>query len=482
MTKLTRFLATSALALAAATSANAAGFAIQETSGSQLGNAFAGTGAQTSDVSGVWNNPAIAAFMPNGFHASAQVSVILPKAQFNNNGSTGFAANGNDADGGKNAIVPSLYGLWGVNDQFKVGLAVTAPFGLATEYPEDWRGAQKAIKSDLRIINLNPFISFKIHENVSLGVGASFQHADIELTNKISGLMFGIEDAEGRFRAKGDDWGYGFNVGLFINELWQGASFGVHYRSKIKHRLSGNSTVSGLDIDGTVLAGLGLVQVVNGIIADITGQANALGAGATRENVAEFLNLKLGDTSITSTLDTPETVAFYFVQEVMEDFKVMLTAMWTRWTSVQQIRIAAPQNAGNAVANINGINNGVSGKADPQNWSNAWFLSIGGEWKFHEQFTGKLGFAYDQTPTNDLTRSPRLPGNDRYWISAGLDWCPNEDTKVGLGYTHVFIKEATIDNTLVPNNVANALAGGSSLKGTYSSSVDIIGIQGTFRF
>ncbi len=438
-----KFIATSAVAVSLAGSAYGAGFAVQETSGTQLGNAFAGAGAQTRDVSGVWNNPAIAAFMETGWHAAVQGSLILPKSQFNNDGSTGVFAAGDDANGGKTAFVPSLYGLWALHDIVRIGLAIASPFGLATKYPSDWRGRFKAVESDLLTINVNPFVSIKIHEKVSLAIGASIQYAKIKLTSKIfNGLVGGAGEAD--FEASGSDFAYGFNAGLFFKDIfWEGLNIGLAYRSGIRHKLSGDRTVTGLAPNPAAFPGSGVLTGVQ---------------------IAGNLNLDNNTIDINAALNTPESVAIYLTQAFTETFTMMLTAMWTRWTSVPEIKINA--NTG-----------GTVGNPDPLNWANAWFLSIGAQWQFHEDFLAKVGFAYDQTPTQDETRSPRLPGNDRFWASAGIEWQASECMTLGLSYTHVFIRDAKISNNLTDANPAIG-----ALKGNYCSSVDIIGVQANFKF
>jgi len=67
----------------------------------------------------------------------------------------------------------------------KVGVGVSVPFGLKTEYDPGWLGRFQAIKSDVKTFNINPSGSYKINEMVSVGFGLSYQKIDAELTNKV---------------------------------------------------------------------------------------------------------------------------------------------------------------------------------------------------------------------------------------------------------------------------------------------------------
>ena len=53
-----------------------------------------------------------------------------------------------------------------------LGLGINAPFGLKTEYDSNWIGRFHAIKSEVRTINVNPSIAFKVNDQISLGAGS----------------------------------------------------------------------------------------------------------------------------------------------------------------------------------------------------------------------------------------------------------------------------------------------------------------------
>ncbi len=69
----------------AAGQAQGAAFALAETSGSGLGNAFAGGAAAAEDASTVWANPAGMVRLP--MQAVAALHIVTPSIKFNNDGS-----------------------------------------------------------------------------------------------------------------------------------------------------------------------------------------------------------------------------------------------------------------------------------------------------------------------------------------------------------------------------------------------------------
>jgi long-chain fatty acid transport protein len=65
-----------------------------------------------------------------------------------------------------------------------LGFGVSAPFGLATEYDQDgWAGQAQAIKSEIKTINFNPSVAYRVNDKVSLGFGVNYQTIDGELTS-----------------------------------------------------------------------------------------------------------------------------------------------------------------------------------------------------------------------------------------------------------------------------------------------------------
>lgn len=433
MTKTGFLFATTAFGLVlSATTAHTAGYAIKETSAAQVGQSFAGSAALKGDVSAMWNNPATMTTL-NGHHFAAAASYIIPSAKFKDGG--GSTANGNNGgDGGVHAVVPALYALWSIQDNMKLGVAVTAPFGLSTKYDSTWKGRFNSVKSEMKSLNINPNFAYKLNEWVSLGMGFSVQYVEIELTKKIDNRTFGPA-GEANFKATGHDYGAGFNVGALFN-VWEGGRFGVAFRSKITHGLKGET--------------------------EITGVAAAAAAGA---------NLNNGITKIDADLTTPETLDFSYAQDLGEAWTVMASAVWTRWARFNELKIQKRDRLG--------INNGIIGKSERQNWKNVWFFALGANWKVAKDWMLRAGVAFDQSPIDDKYRTSKLPGNDRTWLSTGVDWSFNDWGKVALTYTHIFVRDGKINQT---DGAGGALPAGNTLQGKVHNSVDIIGLQANIKF
>ena len=218
--------------------ASAAAFQLWEQNASGLGTAYAGSAAIADNASTVFFNPAGMTQLP-GVQLSAGVTGDNPSYKINNDGSTGafLGSGGHGGDAGDWAAVPIAYMSWQLTPKLFVGLGISAPFGLATEYESDnWVGRVHSIKSEIKTVNFNPSIAYRVNDKVSLGFGVNYQKIDAELSA-------GLPGAAQYSRLKGDDAAWGWNAGALFT-LSPAMRVGVSYRSAIDYTLEGDATTA----------------------------------------------------------------------------------------------------------------------------------------------------------------------------------------------------------------------------------------------
>ncbi|MDP3540243.1 MAG: outer membrane protein transport protein [Azonexus sp.] len=231
MKKMTLRILPAMLLAAFSGAASAAAFQLWEQNASGLGTAYAGSAAVADNASTVFFNPAGMTQL-SGFQFSAGVTGVGPSYEFRNEGSSGLVGNGsNGGNAGGWAAVPNAYMSWQLTPSLFLGLGISAPFGLATEYQDsNWVGARQAVKSEIKTVNYNPSIAYRVNDKVSLGVGLNYQTIDSELTSSLS-------------RLKGDDAAWGWNAGALFT-LSPAMRVGVSYRSTMDYTLEGNATTA----------------------------------------------------------------------------------------------------------------------------------------------------------------------------------------------------------------------------------------------
>ncbi|MEO3433996.1 outer membrane protein transport protein [Inquilinus sp. CAU 1745] len=408
--------------------AQAAGFYIQEQSVTGLGRAFAGEAAAGTDASTIFFNPAAMTELESA-EINAGVHLLIPRADFENDGSTagipglGFFPVTGDSDNPYSPTpVPNLYVAYPfMDDRLWVGVGVTAPFGLANEYEEDWFGRYDSVETELTTINIGPAIAYKVNDKFSIGGGIDIQYADATLTNKIPAGLPASPATDLNADLQGDDWSYGFNLGATF-EPTEELRFGVHYRSAMSHDLEGELLV-------TTAAGAAVV-----------------------------------DTSGAAELNLPDIASFGVAYDATPALTLLGGVTWFGWSNFEEIAVVR--------------GDGVPVVPIEQGYQNTFAFSVGASYELNDQWTFRGGFQYDETPTTDEHRTTRTPDGDRYWLSAGASYEINESFVIDAAFTHIFIDDAEVDVSRTSTGspiVAN-------VAGTSENSVDIVSIGVRYRF
>ena len=108
--------------------------------------------------------------------------------------------------------IPQLHYVFSPKDSpFSFGLGVYAPFGLSMKWPNDAPFRNTGLEAKLTYITANPVAAVKLNRTLSLAIGPTFNYSDLDLRQGL-----GVRQGDD-LQFKGDNIGYGFNVGL----LWQ---------------------------------------------------------------------------------------------------------------------------------------------------------------------------------------------------------------------------------------------------------------------
>lgn len=406
--------------------AHAAGFALIEQNASGLGNAYAGQAAAATDASTVFFNPAGMGLLP-GSQLVVAGNLIKPSAEFQNGGSTAAPLQTlGDAggDAGDLGFVPNFYYVTPVNQDLSLGIGLNAPFGLKTEYDQTWMGRFQAVTSEVKTINLNPSLSYKLNETVLLGLGLSAQYIDAKLTNMVnySALAGGALGAnlQGVADVEGDDYGWGYNLGALFN--LGNTRVGIAYRSEVDYTLEGDVSFANVPAP---MAGNPLLQT-GPVTADVTMPASA--------SLSLFHKLGPG-------------------------VDVLADITWMGWSSFDVLTVR--RTSGTVVSSTN------------ENWQDSWRYSLGVTWHQDAAWTWRAGVAYDETPVEDAYRTPRIPDESRTWVALGGQYRLSGKSALDFGYAYLFVEDASINSTV---------AGAGTLLGNYDNSVNILSAQYTYTF
>ncbi len=258
----------------------------------------------------------------------------------------------------------------------------------------------------------------------NLNVSAAYKLSDVVslgggLNYQRAELEFDSVTPLGLFGPKLSDNATGFNAGALF-QLQPQTRLGMHYRSAINFQATGS------------------------LVAPV-----ALG----------------GNGSATAGFTTPNSFSISVFHALSPRWDLMADVTWTGWSHVKRL----------TVVRTSGPLSGTSPSAIVFNWTDTWRTSIGANYKPNDAWKIRFGIAYDQTPSNDVDRTARLPDQDRTWIAIGAQYKLSAAGKLDFGYAHEFIKDASVNNpSPFPPNLR--------LVGNFSNKVDILSVQYSYTF
>ncbi len=408
-----------------------------------MGSAYAGASAQADGPEFVSFNPATSSGVAD-WDSSVTINGIYPtsSALFSTaTNALGTPTGGNASPDGfiKDAYEPGLQARMRLTPELTAGLSITAPWGLSTNYNDGWAGRYYALESKLITVNVVPSLAFQMTPELALSAGVQIQYAKGTLSNAVDfgtiGAFLGVPGAlptlqDGSAEVNADDWGYGFVLGA----LWTPASvvsIGASYRSEIEHELEG-------DVDFVLdTAGVGAALSASGAFVDMAASAR---------------------------LTTPAVVSLGGAFDLDSQLTVMTEFGLTMWSSFDELRVRFASPAQLDEVTI-------------YDWKDTFFASAGLRYRPDPDWTLRAGVAFDQSPTKDATRDPRIPDADRTWLALSARYDFGAHTSIDVGYGHLFIPEEPVALTAAsPENLARG-----NLIGSTDSAVDVVTVQLTFR-
>ncbi len=371
------------------------GYQVIDQGSSNMGTAMAGAVTNANnDASAAFWNPSAAVFVEGKGRLEQGVAFIVPSFELKNSSGTHPAAAGggpiNGVDGGNGgnfAWVPSLFGTYKFDEKLWGTLAITAPYGLETEYSDgtNFIGRYHGIRSKLMTIDVNPSLAYKFSDEFSIAGGVSIQYIDAILTSHMAGDTW--------TEVSGDGYSVGFNLGATY-QYAKGGRIGAAFRSQVNHKLHGTMLMPG----------------------------NKLG--------------RLEEQDISCDLTIPNSFVVGIYQRLggsFSEFAVMLDYGWTNWKQFDELVIKGEDTT----------------SVTQERWKNTSRLSFGIHYypSWNENLTFRAGCAWDESPISSPEfRTVRIPDNDRIWASFGVGYTWN-NIQFDLAYTYLMFDDSFMNNT-----------------------------------
>lgn len=418
----------------------ASSFQILEQSPALMGQGFAGTASTAQDATTVFFNPAAL----NQLDRSASIGIngIFTEAKFRNiNSNTGGKEDKTDEIG----VVPNVYAVFPYQDGITFGLGINAPFGLASKYDRDWTGRYLGTYSDLEVVNVSGAVAYQINQDWAFGLSANYQRADVTLESQFDSTL-GIAPSpatDSQAKVKGDDDDFTATVAFFYSPS-DDSKLGLVWHQGGKFNLKGDASFE-----------------QNSLCSLNAGYPTGVPPAPTTGTICTgLLNALSGD--VYAKVQLPDVLTFSASQRVNEFWWLHLDIAWTEWSKIKQINIIHKESE----ATVNTL--------DLQ-YQDSMRYAVGASYKANDQWTWRLGVAYDESPQEDPAHiTPRVPDDNRTWLTLGVNYEFSPSLSVDVSYAYLNVDEPKIQH-IDP-------ATGHAVEGTFKSKVSILGVQANWRF
>ncbi|MFO2466354.1 outer membrane protein transport protein [Pseudomonas sp. 15FMM2] len=451
----------------------AGGFMAPTANTAGWGRAFGGGSMFKNDPSAAFNNPAAMAFIDKTisqftinyanidikYKGSAYDYAGNPASNTVFDPSTGLSSTPRTGDGGQGgfeAYIPTGFMVIPINDRFAFGLSQVVPMGARTTWDSDWKGRDFAVDTRIETVGLTGSLSFKVNDQFSVGGGAILQHTkgfvsqNVDLyaaaaqSPDLGNIPFPAGQGHALMRVKVDNNSLGWFAGVTWKPTLQD-TIGLNYHAKIKNKLEGKYNVYADPTSDGVMT----IPVQD---------------GKTLVELA-YPGLKLypGGADASTQLDIPANASLDWVHQFSDRLTLGVSATWTQWSSFKALTL---KSEGNTIVSI------------PYNYKNTWMYSFGGDYRLTDDFTVRAGVAFDQTPTRNSTRDPRIPDGDRTFASLGFGY--NIRAIPGLSIDGAYSRQFVETVKLKTKNVDRL--GAASLDGKSEAKGEVVSLSATYAF
>lgn len=265
----------------------------------------------------------------------------------------------------------TCYAVYKIKKKHKMnfGLAVYTPFGSRVEWPSDWKGQFLMRELELKVIFIQPTISYKVNDKI--GIGAGFVYATGGF-----GLKRGVpaQDTSGNYgevNLEGKAAGKGFNAGIYFkpNEKW---SFGLDYRSSVK------------------------VSVEE---------------GEASFEVPQSLTEYFPATTFTTSITMPHVLSAGVGFSPNDKLKLAFDVNQIGWHVYDTLSF-----------DFKDTTEKLQDAHSPRMYKDAFILRAGAQYQLRENLNVRAGAYYDLSPVQDGYLTPETPDANRIGLSVGASW------------------------------------------------------------
>lgn len=414
-----KLLSISVMSLMAST-AIAGGYRISMQGQRQLAMGHTGVAVIDQNAESIFFNPASGVFLNDRFSFAAGATALFSNTKFQN---TTF----NWQNKSENMGTPFyVYANYKFSDRFAFGVAVYSPYGSAVDWDQDWEGSHLVNNIDLKAIFVQPTLSFKLTDDVSIGAGLIYVNGGVEFNRNLSRSLTDENGNRSDITVKAagvSAWGY--NLGLTA-KLDDYVTFGVNYRSQID------------------------VEAKNG--------------DATFHDLPAFAQAIYKDGKFDATMPLPAELTVGFSYKINEKWLAAVDYNLAYWNAYKSL-------------NIYFENPNIPASINPRNYKNSSTYRVGMQFTPNDKFSVRAGAYYDESPVQNGYFAPETPRNDSMAGTFGFTY--RITPKLGIDFAATYLHFQEIDNSY---DHYKEDGNDVSFGGTYKSNAYSFGLGLSYNF
>src|SRR5690606_1208639 len=348
-----------------ATNAFAGGYRISMQGQRQLAMGHTGVAVIGQNAESLFFNPASGTFLKDKWSFSAGATALVSNVKFQN-------SLYNWSNSTTNMGTPFyFYGNYQASDRFSVGLAVYTPYGSSVEWDTDWAGSHLVNNIDLQAIFVQPTISYKITDNISVGAGLIYVNGGVTFNRNLSRSM--VDENGNRSDVTIDAAGvsaWGYNVGVTAR-LDDHVTFGVNYRSQIDMKVEGGDAIF--------------------------------------NDMPSFLGGTYTNGKFNATMPLPAELTIGFSYQINQKWLAAVDYNYAFWKAYDNLVIEFDNPA-------------IPTSVNPRNYKSSGTLRGGLQFAPSAKFSARVGGYYDISPVQDGYFAPETPRNDALAGTVGFTY------------------------------------------------------------
>ena len=383
------------LSLSAATLL-ASGYRIPE----QSLNSTALSAAYVASANGAdasYYNPANMALMGGGAEIETAITYInLPKVKFD-----GVVTIMDGDSKEEHFFIPTMHYVSPMVGDWRYGLSIVAPGGLSKRWDEAF-GMASAEEFTLKVIEVNPTVSYKVNDQFAVGFGVRGVYTDGVVEGDANGIGSNVSR-----ELTGDSIDFGYNLAMTYKPI-KDLVFSATYRSKVDLTVEGEAT---------------LVHPV-----------------ATYNNIGASVTIPLPASLALAAAYTIDKTTVEFVFER------------TYWSSYKNLDF----NYDTTISTSGGASSPYMAFdfSRPKNWKDVNSYRIGVTHQYSDTLKLMAAFAIDKNPAPDDTIGFELPDSDAKLYSVGFEYKLNKQMSFGMAYLYDDKESRTVMNNTGGTSVA----------------------------